>query len=626
MKVKKFQIFDYKSIKHFEPCWLASDVTILAGKNESGKTAALEALRDFDSRVKEFPPSAHPLDEDAEDLPAVKIWFDINISELKEIARENGIELDDHCYAYIEKNGFPLSKDSEGDYFVGKEITDFLIASTQTIRSDIIKEINILIEYIRKSDVKFHPLSRSVKETTLFYWIKQLEKIAPPEVQKTLSDEIQSLITQIKEKRRELLKVTNTSELSTALVEYLPKFVFFSGFGDVVLPYEVPLAEVEKYPSVMDFLKVANIDIERVRETSDIQRRANLLKNKSAQISGDFADYWHQDAIRLGARIDGDKLVINILEGNKTIEFKPEQRSKGFQWFLSFYLKLRAENVLSEMIVILLDEPDQHLHAKAQEDVLGVLETLSEEAQIIFSTHSPYFLNPSRFDRIKLVTKDLKGNEGTILWNKITTLADESTLRPIITALGVDITKDTSLIRSRNIIVEGMSDYYILLAMSEYLGLDFHTKASFIPAIGAKKIAFYASTFIGWAVDFVTVLDNDREGQNAAKELKEKLFLDDKKIIKIDGEDCTTEDLFSSADFNKYILEDADRASDKKNSKLLSATTDKVIHAKIFFDKIKSKKNIELSEETQNNFSALFEQIERGFKHSTLKTKSQQSE
>ena len=48
MKLKSFRIFRYKSIVDSGECTLSSDFTILIGKNESGKTAILEALRDFD--------------------------------------------------------------------------------------------------------------------------------------------------------------------------------------------------------------------------------------------------------------------------------------------------------------------------------------------------------------------------------------------------------------------------------------------------------------------------------------------------------------------------------------------------------------------------------------------------
>lgn len=53
MKILKFRIKNYKSIIDSEDCYLEENITILAGKNESDKTAILEAL-DLRCRVRRF--------------------------------------------------------------------------------------------------------------------------------------------------------------------------------------------------------------------------------------------------------------------------------------------------------------------------------------------------------------------------------------------------------------------------------------------------------------------------------------------------------------------------------------------------------------------------------------------
>lgn len=42
--LKKVQVYKYKSIDDSTPVVIKDDVTVLVGKNESGKTAFLEAL------------------------------------------------------------------------------------------------------------------------------------------------------------------------------------------------------------------------------------------------------------------------------------------------------------------------------------------------------------------------------------------------------------------------------------------------------------------------------------------------------------------------------------------------------------------------------------------------------
>ena len=73
----------------------------------------------------------------------------------------------------------------------------------------------------------------------------------------------------------------------------------------------------------------------------------------------------------------------------------------------------------------------------AQEDVLKVLEKISEESQVIFSTHSPYLIDSQRLDRVRLIWKDNK--KGTQINNKIHARADKETLTPILTAIGLGL-------------------------------------------------------------------------------------------------------------------------------------------------------------------------------------------
>ena len=155
-----------------------------------------------------------------------------------------------------------------------------------------------------------------------------------------------------------------------AIKEYIPKFIFFSDFQDM-LSYEYVLTEAQNSPIVKDFCKIAKLDLNTVISTNDSQRRKIILRRHSAEISGSFQDYWKQNKLDLVTELDGQKLNFGIKESQDTILFKPEQRSKGFQWFLSFYLRLNAER--SKTNIILIDEPGLYLHAKAQEDVLKVL-------------------------------------------------------------------------------------------------------------------------------------------------------------------------------------------------------------------------------------------------------------
>ena len=79
-------------------------------------------------------------------------------------------------------------------------------------------------------------------------------------------------------------------------------------------------------------------------------------------------------------------------------------RSRGFVWFFSFlawYSQRRRED---DNIILLLTKPGLSLHGKAQEDLLRYFETeLKPHNQLIYTTHSPFMVNPTRFDRVRIV-------------------------------------------------------------------------------------------------------------------------------------------------------------------------------------------------------------------------------
>ena len=115
MKLTKFRIYNYKSIIDSGYCNLASDITIFVGKNESGKTAILEALRDFDKNVSEFPPNAFPLDDNGE-LPRIELCFQVDLSEIDLIKASCGIPISEELAKHILEKGLNIIKDGQGHY------------------------------------------------------------------------------------------------------------------------------------------------------------------------------------------------------------------------------------------------------------------------------------------------------------------------------------------------------------------------------------------------------------------------------------------------------------------------------------------------------------------------------
>lgn len=477
MRLVKFRIQNYKSIKDSGWCWLASDLTLLAGKNESGKSAILEALRDFNIGVDKIPEEALPLDSTYK--PIIEMTFNVDKDILEYISDEMGFDLKDLLNIFKD-NFINISKYHDGSYKCDKDLNSLIKDDKKTINNESVDKINSLIEYISEirqlADIPKPKINSSFGEVnaSINNYIQQCKRRlgSIPEQKRSIASGIFDELTEIKKSLEEVPK----DSILESFLYYVPNFIFFSDFSDII-PFEIPLTDSKNHEAVKDFLKVANINIENVIGTTDIQRRKNILRDHSAILSGDFMEYWRQHEIKLVADVYGENLIICLEEEGRTQYFKVEQRSKGFQWFLSFYLRLKAR--ASDINLILIDEPGLYLHAKAQKDVLNVLEKISQNTQVLFSTHSPYLIDVNRLDRVRLIIKD--DEKGSSIENKIHKGADIETLTPIITAIGLDISHNLVIgDKQKNILLEGISDYYYLQAIKIILNGD---EVYFIPHV-----------------------------------------------------------------------------------------------------------------------------------------------
>jgi len=614
MKLIKFRIQHYKSIKDSGWCWLASDVTTLAGKNESGKSAVLEALRDFERDVEPLPDGAKPIDDSGK--PMLEMCFKIEKSLLDEIAAETSITISRETQEYMWEKGITIIKHHDGNYDLAEEINTRLDTARNESNASRIEKIKQTVGYLSKvgylSGITIPELEDDIANFTQRFsvYLQEIEAQAASIPDEETGQKVHEAIETLKAEKDALAHEDVLSKFVDALTKQTPYFIFFSDFSDI-LPFELPFTEAKERKTVQDFAKLAGLDLDEVINTTDSQWRRNILSRHSAKISGDFRSHWEQDEIELLAEADGDNLRFGIKESGDYLLFKPEQRSKGFQWFLSFYLRLNAEQ--AETSVILIDEPGLYLHSKAQKDVLKVFESLSGKSQVIISTHSPYLIDAQRLDRVRLILKD--DQSGTWIENKIHKGADTETLTPIITAIGLDLAHDFLIAGKRNVLLEGISDYYFMQALREHLKTN---KANFIPCVGAPKIPQLASLLIGWDLGFLAVLDNDSEGKRIAKKLSEKLSIEQDRIIFVSEQNgFATEDLFTHDDFNEYVLEETkNEDAATSNSKFLKDNRlDKVLLAKTFFEKMKGDKlNIKLSEETSEAFKKVFDKINTGFR------------
>lgn len=616
MEIKSFRIKNYRSIKDSGVCYMSSDnVIILAGKNESGKTAILEALEDFNMEKDIREKAIRIQNEEAK--PEISVTFEIHEETLNEIFNDINFNVETS-----ESSDVKIIKKYPREYLLSEESVEMLGIKGEQLLKRAQYETIEFYEQIKNIYSDFPQIGGTLPEldiddiTNIRYPFQNFRNEIQPNLAQILDEETRDKFIQaLQEIINKTTEIDNLRYVENKFIEQIkqciPNFILFSAFDDI-FPSEVPLSEAPNNELIKDLVIISDLDLELI--TSDNSpSKAKHKKELNVKLKEDYKRFWTQDLTNLNIDWDSEKLLFFIEENGYF--YPPDMRSKGKQWHLAFYVRVSARTREDVPNIILIDEPGLFLHAKAQEDILRKLEHSANDAPIVFSTHSPYLLKIDGLNRIRLISRNSE-EEGTVISNKIHKGADKETLTPIITAIGLDLSMGLDIAKNNNIIVEGITDYYYLSAFKELLEFEFKKEVHFIPSVGADKFNFLVPLMIGWGLNYCAVLDNDKKGRDTEKKLLKDFGHTGIKIIRVSkNKDDEIEDLFERGNFIKYVLnaESNEVPTDKKNSEIIKQKNkgyDKALLSKLFFETVRDE-NVSLSETTKNNFKILLENVNK---------------
>lgn len=587
MKLMKFRIKNYKSIVDSGDCYFSNKLTILAGKNECGKTTILEALADFqqDILIRE---EAEPINSTGR--PEITVVYKLSAEELNDIYREAGLmfvinnELDFGIYKIYGDKSYFLT--AETRKLLGLESLILKAHDKATCLSTIAAKP----KYIDQSLASYKIELKTFKSTL----------VGDGEDMKKVDDVIEA-ITLYVDREDEVKKI-----IDSFVASKLPYFILFSSFEDS-FPDEIPVAELTTNEWVNDLEVVSSFDKKTIASTNR-QAQNNHQRTVNAEFTDKFKNFWTQDEIRLEVVKDGDTVCFWIIEDG--VSYKPSQRSKGQQWYLSFFIRIVARINDSKPNVILIDEPGLFLHARAQKDLLNILDNHTSDYPVVFSTHSPYLITEENLENVRLVEKN--GRKTTIL-GKIHAhkTADKETLTPILTAIGLGVNDSiTNLNQKNNVVVEGPEDAFYLQAFKLLLPEKERLQINFVNGGGAGKMGIVGAILEGWGANVYYLFDNDQGFKDGSKELDSgwKVLPDLIKKVTPDA-DSTIADILSITDFKKYVIDNESAKYTIRNSLYAKNNKlDKVLLARQFLQKVKGGL-IKVDVDTNRRIKVLFEEI-----------------
>ena len=464
MKLVHANIQRYRSIGEPTEFDVEPDVTALVGKNESGKTAVLQSLYKSNpvDRAK-FDPD---LDYPSHKTPELRKEKCVRVTELT-------YKLDDDDIAAVEAILYPEALDNRRVTVT----TGFGFAQEEW--SLQVNEGKILNHLLDELDLPTPDKTKVESASTVNDLVDALRNIesTTPTATATL-EKIESWCD-------------NDPVLAAIdiLSERRPKFVYFGDYD--VMPGKVSIPRLISHrdsgalergeEALLALLSMAGVNPQEFMSSENHERLIRQMENASNAISDEVFEYWSQNKelqVELHTIATAEPnaepplneaplLQIRVKNQRHRVTVPFDERSRGFVWFFSFlayFSKLEEES--TQPLILLLDEPGLSLHATAQHDLLRFInERLAPHHQVIFTTHSPFMIDPHSFHRVRTVVDD--SETGTTVSADILKTDAESAF-PLHAALGVELTQ-TLFVGPNVLLVEGPSDVIYLQYLSEQL-------------------------------------------------------------------------------------------------------------------------------------------------------------
>lgn len=380
--------------------------------------------------------------------------------------------------------------------------------------------------------------------------------------------------------------IETTSEIRNKVLAKIPSFVYYSDYGnldsEIFLPRviedfkrtdlgESARAKVRTLKVLFKFVNLSPEEIyelgndrrivvktldynqrvvstkeedlteEEIKTWADKKReRGILLRSAASQLTQSFKKWWLQGDYIFEFEADGNHFRINVSDKLRPEAIELEGRSRGLQWFFSFFLVFLVETKEEHSnTILLLDEPGLSLHPIAQNDLAKFFRKLSEDNQLIYTSHSPFLVDMENLANVKAVYVDTETGRTKVSANLRYNEVDAAkSIYPVHAALGLTVS-DTLLLGCLPVLVEGPSDQIYLSLIKRYLIGKGELKNSkeivFIPTGGVRGMAPVTKLVSSRddSLPFV-LLDSDKVGKDYLKQLTNGRYSEEKdKLLEV---------------------------------------------------------------------------------------------
>lgn len=483
MIIKKARIENFKSINKIEIPFEKvgnSYTKIFVGINESGKSNILEALSFFEVPEEDVL-FDHFCNQKMEDSKSCDIYYNLDFEDGESDALQNAVnevvnaDFDiEFSITNIEKNVY-LSKDSSTfeasyNYEISLSNPNLYIKSSKVSGKDIIS----IVDEQHKTDG---------------YVLLDNE---------SFDDHLYDIIAEFFEEHEPYVSVWKPSK------EYLLYDANLNTFKDNITSNK-PLYNIFKLSGYEDKKAIS----EAIGKVSNPRSRSRLESKLNDSLNDYIGKVWSNSIdliIEITETGNFSLLIKDKGNENKHDRFSISERSEGAKQFLSLILSLSIETTNHERKneLILIDEPEVHLHPSGIRDLAKELLKIGRDNYVFLATHSPFMIDKTHKERHYIVKKNKKAITEITKIKDTDNIIDDEVLNE---AFGINVYRD--LLNPHSILVEGASDKLILQKAFNLLG----RKDIGIANGHGSNIDTLASKMNYDNISILVITDDDKEGR-----------------------------------------------------------------------------------------------------------------
>ncbi|WP_157891468.1 ATP-dependent nuclease [Candidatus Mancarchaeum acidiphilum] len=281
-------------------------------------------------------------------------------------------------------------------------------------------------------------------------------------------------------------------------------------YGKILKFLGSKIPENNKAQFLKAVISAFNSEIFNISPGSDLRYLEEQLKNS-------VKDHTGFDLTLELSILDPVEAIKNVRpyfkEGTNPSKYDPEEMGAGTQSALSVSIARAYSEIVKKSVILAIEEPELHFHPQACRNFYNRLRLLSESGlQVIYSTHSPYFVDVSKFESLHVVRKK---NSTTTIESGLTLLSTGSQQNRIITKFNEGVNQ--ALFADSAVLVEGPDDEIACKAMFEKQGFDLYkNNVSVVSCGGLPNIPTIARVLNALKIDTIALVDEDPGNSNTA--------------------------------------------------------------------------------------------------------------